>query len=123
MRRSGRRHGGGGRGAKEEGGLTIGILPGTEAASANPHIEIAIPTGLGLARNVIVVSAARAVVAVGGALGTLSEIAIALQKGIPVVCLGSWDLDEERARGAPLHRAETPDEAVALALRLAGGSD
>jgi len=79
-------------GFKAGGGVTIGILPGYDKNYANPHVDIAIPTGLGLARNVLVVKAADAVVALPGEAGTLSEIAYCLQFGIPVISLGSWDI-------------------------------
>lgn len=79
-------------GAVEAGGTTIGLLPGTDRAAANPHVRVAIPTGLGEARNTLVVRAADVVVAVGGEYGTLSEIAFALKTGVPVVGLGTWQL-------------------------------
>ena len=81
------------RGAKEAGGLTVGILPGTDRAAANAFVEVAIPTGLGEARNALVVRAADALIAVGGGYGTLSEIALALKAGKRVVGLGSWDIE------------------------------
>ena len=79
------------RGAKGQGGLTIGILPGTDPSDANAFIEIPIPTGMGDARNVVNVRAGEAVVAVAGSYGTLSEIATALGRGIPVVAVRSWE--------------------------------
>jgi uncharacterized protein (TIGR00725 family) len=81
------------RGAKEAGGLTVGILPGTDRAAANAFVDVAMPTGLGEARNALVVRAADALIAVGGGYGTLSEIALALKAGKRVVGLGSWDID------------------------------
>jgi uncharacterized protein (TIGR00725 family) len=81
------------RGARAEGATTIGILPGLDRSAANPHVEVAIATGLGEARNALVVRAADALVAVGGAYGTLSEIALALKAGKRVVGLGTWDID------------------------------
>jgi uncharacterized protein (TIGR00725 family) len=99
------------RGARTEGGLTIGLLPGEDRAAANPWVQVAIPTGLGELRNGLVVRAADAVIAVGGSFGTLSEIALALKRGLPVIGVGTWELD------APILRVQTPDEAVALALR------
>jgi uncharacterized protein (TIGR00725 family) len=81
------------RGAKEAGGLTVGILPGTDRAVANPFVDVAIPTGLGEARNALVVRAADALIAVGGGYGTLSEIALALRAGKRVVGLDSWQID------------------------------
>lgn len=97
------------RGAKEAGGTTVGILPGSERASANPFVDIAIPTGMGEMRNALIVRAADSLVAVAGAYGTLSEIALALRTGVPVVGLGTWDIPGIR-------RAETPEDAVAAAL-------
>ena len=81
------------RGAKEAGGTTIGILPGADRSAANPFVDVAISTGLGEARNALVVRAADAVVAVGGGYGTLSEIALALKAGKRVVGIGTWDID------------------------------
>lgn len=79
-------------GFKAEGGLTIGILPSYNKSDANPFVDIVIPTGLGLARNVLVVKAADVVIALPGEAGTLSEIAYALQFGIPLISLNSWDI-------------------------------
>ena len=80
------------RGAKSEGGTTIGILPGRAAAEANSYVDIPIVTSMGYSRNVIVVHTGAAVIAVGGAFGTLSEIAHALSDGIPVIGLKTWPL-------------------------------
>jgi uncharacterized protein (TIGR00725 family) len=80
------------RGFKTEGGVTLGILPGYDKKDANKFVDIALPTGLGLARNVLVVKSADAVIALPGEAGTLSEIAYCLQFGIPVVSLKSWDI-------------------------------
>jgi len=79
------------RGARSRGGLTLGLLPGTDRDAANGWVVVAVPTGLGEARNALVVRAADAVIAVGGGWGTLSEIALALKAGLPVVGLGTWD--------------------------------
>jgi hypothetical protein len=79
-------------GFKASGGLTIGILPGYEKKDANKYVDIVIPTGLGLARNVLVVKSADIVVALPGEAGTLSEIAYCLQFGIPVISLKSWEI-------------------------------
>jgi len=107
------------RGAHEEGGITVGILPGTDTRDANPWVEIPIATGLGQARNVIVVTAAHAVVAVGGEYGTLSEIAHALKIGKPVVGLHTWELAKEFAeRDENIIAAYSPAEAVNLAIAL-----
>jgi uncharacterized protein (TIGR00725 family) len=109
------------RGAKQAGGLTVGILPGEERSSASRWVDVAIPTGLGEARNTIVVRAADVLVAVGGEYGTLAEIGFALKIGRPVVGLGTWELT--RGDGCPddgIVRASTPEEAVHIALGLAG---
>ena len=97
------------RGAREEGGLVIGILPGSTLADANPWVDVPIATGLGYTRNSLVVMNADAVVAVDGEYGTLSEIAYGLIHGKRVVGLGTWDI-----RGVTA--AATPEEAVRLAL-------
>jgi len=108
------------RGARAAGGSTIGILPGADAAEANEFVELAIPTGLGVVRNLVVVTAADAVVAVGGRHGTLSEIGLALRMGREVVGLGSWRIESDQRIGGPrLHRVRDPREAAQLALRLA----
>ena len=101
------------RGAKRAGGITVGILPGERGEDANPHIEIPIATGLGDARNVVNVRAADAVVAVAGRYGTLSEIALALGMGIPVVTFESWAISDD------VIVAASPEEAVARAFELA----
>jgi hypothetical protein len=104
------------RGASLAGGLVIGILPTSLVRDANPFVEVPIATGMGDARNVIIASTAEAFVAVGGAYGTLSEIALALKRGKTVVSLGSWRPDEA------VRAASTPEEAVRLALQGDGGS-
>jgi uncharacterized protein (TIGR00725 family) len=106
------------RGAKSAGGVTIGILPGESPADANPWIDHAVVTGVGHARNLAVAASGDAVIAVGGGYGTLAEIAYARILGRPVVVLDpGWDLGREG-----IERASTPEEAVELALRLAGES-
>jgi len=82
-------------GAKEENGLTIGILPGEESGAANPFVDIVIPSGMGIGRNLLIIRAADAVIAVNGGYGTLSEIAFALQLGKPLIGLGSWKVSEQ----------------------------
>jgi uncharacterized protein (TIGR00725 family) len=79
------------RGARGAGGTTVGILPGLDRAAANEYVDVAIATGLGEARNALVVRAVDALVAVGGSWGTLSEIALALRTGVPVVGVGTWE--------------------------------
>jgi uncharacterized protein (TIGR00725 family) len=97
------------RGASSAGGLTIGILPGDERAEANEWVTVAIPTGLGELRNGLVVRAADVAIAVGGAYGTLSEVALALRTGVPVIGLDSWEIDG-------VERLPSPEAAVARAL-------
>lgn len=101
------------RGAFESGGTTMGILPGETKDKANPYVTIPLPTGMGVGRNVLVVRASDSVIALGGSSGTLSEIAFALNIGVPVVDLGGWNIDGT----VPV---KTPDEAVDTALSMAG---
>ncbi|MGI5939813.1 MAG: TIGR00725 family protein [Thermoleophilia bacterium] len=113
------------RGAKEAGGHTIGILPGHVRSAANPFIDHAITTGLGQARNLIVVSSSDAVIAVGRGYGTLSEIGLAAKIGRPVIILHGWRLQSDtrtEARegidSAILRYASSAQQAVALAYTL-----
>jgi hypothetical protein len=110
------------RGAKNAGGTTIGLLPGTDRSVANPYVDITVPTGLGEARNALVVRAGDAVVAVGGGWGTLSEIALAVRTGVPVIALQSWTVHDATGHHVtgPMV-ARDPEEAVRLALERAGG--
>ena len=80
------------RGAKEAGGLTIGVLPHDDKSHVNQYIDVPIVTGMGIGRNVIIARTADALIAVGGEYGTLSEIAFSLQLGKPVIGIGSWDI-------------------------------
>ena len=107
------------KGASTEGGTTIGILPGDDRQAANPYVQIPIVTGLGYARNVVVVKSAQAVIAVGGSYGTLSEISHALQNGIPVIGLDTWALSRNDEPDKSIIPAQSPAEAVAKALDLA----
>jgi uncharacterized protein (TIGR00725 family) len=106
------------RGARSRGGLTLGLLPGLDRDAANGWVVVAVPTGLGEARNALVVRAADAVVAIGGGWGTLSEIALALKSGVPVVGLDTWEpaLGGEVPDG--IVTATDPKAAVDEALRL-----
>lgn len=105
------------RGAKLAGGTTLGILPGTDRRDANRYVDVAVATGLAEGRNALVVRTADAVIAVGGAYGTLSEIALALRAGIAVVGLETWELVRHGRPDDAVIRAATPIEAVELALR------
>ena len=98
------------RGAKDAGGLTVGILPGSSASEANPYIDLRIVTDMGHARNVVLVRSADAVIAVSGGYGTLSEIAIARKIGVPCIGLHTWDLDPG------VVQADEPDQAVRQAM-------
>jgi len=93
------------KGAKEKGGLTVGILPSYEGKEANAYLDVKIPTGLGYARNILVVRASDFLVAVDGKHGTLSEIAFALNEGKPVLGINTWDI-----KG--IVRVRTPKEAL-----------
>lgn len=109
------------RGAREGGGRTIGLLPGEALEEANPWIEIAIATGLGEARNLLVVRNADAIIAVGGEWGTLSEIALARKIGRPVVLLHSWRLTLPDSSPADLPVADSAAGAVQQALEAIAG--
>lgn len=113
------------RGARSAGGTTVGILPGPSREDANPFVEIAIPTGMGEARNALVVRTADAVIAVGGGVGTLSEIGLALKMGRPVVGLGTWGVTPPAtdSLGIAIERVDSPAAAVRTALRAALGAD
>lgn len=102
-------------GAKSAGGLVIGILPGVERGEANPHVDVAIPTGLGDARNVCIAFGGDALIAVGGGLGTLSEVALALKRGRPVVLLRSVAFELKVIPPAPL-LSDNAKDAVRLAF-------
>ncbi len=106
------------KGAVIAGGTTIGILPGDSRFAANPYIQIPVVTGLGHARNVIVVKSAQAVIAIGGAYGTLSEIGHALQNRIPVIGLQTWQLAKNGSPDNQIIPANSPAEAVNTALNL-----
>jgi uncharacterized protein (TIGR00725 family) len=107
------------RGAAAEGGTSIGLLPGASRGAANPYLTLSIPTGMGEMRNVLVVRASDAVIALAGEFGTLSEIAFALKTGVPVVGLETWELAKAGQRVEPFVLAGSPEEAVREALRLA----
>lgn len=106
------------RGAKEAGGTTVGILPGQSRSDANDFVDIAIPTGLGEMRNGLIVRAADAVIAIAGEFGTLSEIALALKTNVPVVAIDTWRLFKGERESEDIRYADTPEQAVTLALEL-----
>lgn len=105
------------RGAQAEGGFTVGILPGVNPGEGNPHLSLALPTGLGQARNTLVASAGQAVIAIEGRFGTLSEIAFALNRGIRVILLSSARWEGPFAGEEGVYVAADPQEAIDLALR------
>jgi len=106
------------RGARDAGGLVIGILPGLDSAAANPAVDVAIPTGMGQLRNGLVVASAKAVIAVTGEWGTLSEIGFALKLGIPVIGWKTWELSRGGVEQGAVVRVSTPAQAVEQAFLL-----
>jgi hypothetical protein len=110
-------------GAKAEGGVTVGILPGNDRSEANPFVDLPIVTGLGEARNALVVRSADAVIALAGGYGTLSEIGLAFKMGKPVVGLDTWELARGGQPAEGMIVARTPRQAVAWAVALACGAD
>ena len=107
------------KGASSGGGTTIGILPGESSQTANQYVQIPIVTGLGEARNVIVVKSVQAVIAIGGGYGTLSEISHALRNSVPVIGLNTWSLARNGRQDKSIIPAQSPIEAVEKALDLA----
>jgi len=107
------------RGAANEGGLTVGILPGDDPTEANPYVQIPIATGIGHARNVAIVRSAQAIIAIDGDYGTLTEIAFALKYGVPVIGLNTWFLSRNKEENDSIIRVTSAVEAVDKALSLA----
>ena len=109
------------RGAREAGGHTIGVLPGADPAAANAYVEFPIATNMGVARNAVIVLTAAAAIAINGSYGTLSEIAIALNLGRPVVGLGTWRISaDDGVEDKRILRADDAVQAVELAIAAAG---
>ncbi|MBI3939231.1 MAG: TIGR00725 family protein [Acidobacteria bacterium] len=106
------------RGCRQAGGTTVGVLPGNSEQDANAFVDLPIVTGLGEARNLVLIRSSHAAIAVGGGYGTLSEIGFALRLGIPVVGLRTWDFSQGRSSSG-LHCAASAEEAVQKALALA----
>ncbi|MXW31224.1 MAG: TIGR00725 family protein [Chloroflexi bacterium] len=111
------------RGAKSAGGVTIGMMPGSDPRAANPWVDYPVMTGMGYARNVIVVKTGRAAIAVDGAYGTLSEIAHALGDGTPVIGLETWELASGDGYPLEIERADSPTDAVEKAIAAAHERD
>jgi uncharacterized protein (TIGR00725 family) len=105
-------------GCADAGGRSVGILPSESRLDANPYLTVAVATGLGEARNAIVVRTADAVIAIRGEFGTLSEIALALKMGRPVIGLGTWELAKDGVPVDAVVRASDPKDAVKTALQL-----
>ncbi len=105
-------------GAKEAGGITVGILPGPNRAGASKCLDIAIPTDMAHARNALVVRAGDGVIAIGAGYGTLSEIGLALKTGKPVVGLKTWVLYRDGKQDKGVISAATPEQAVATIFQL-----
>jgi uncharacterized protein (TIGR00725 family) len=106
------------RGARSAGGTTVGLLPGLDRRDGNPYLSVAVPTGMGQGRNLLLVRSSDAMVAVGGGFGTLSELALALRTGVPVVGLATWSLHLD---GAPVDAFPLAGDAE-TAARLAIGA-
>ncbi len=104
------------RGAKDCGGLTVGIIPVYEKEAANKWVDIVIPTGLGHSRNNIVAASGDGVIGVGGSWGTLSELAIAVKMKKPVAILGDWEITAPVGVSGVMKKATTPEEAVTIAM-------
>jgi hypothetical protein len=102
------------KGAKQAGGITVGILPGFSKEEANRYVDIPITTGLSHARNIIIARSADVVIAISGGYGTLSEIAIALKLGKPVFGIKTW----ENIEG--VKKVSSPEEAIFNVLKLSG---
>ncbi|HYZ11422.1 MAG TPA: TIGR00725 family protein [Actinomycetota bacterium] len=109
------------RGCREAGGITVGLLADPDRADASEHLTVSIPTGMGETRNALVARSGQAVIAIGGEFGTLSEIALALKIGRPVVGLGTWEVAKPGYSSDPIVRVGSPTEAVRRALELASG--
>jgi uncharacterized protein (TIGR00725 family) len=111
------------RGARSAGGVTVGLLPGLDRADANAHLTVSVPTGMGQGRNLLLVRASDALVAVGGGFGTLSEIAIALRTGVPVIGLATWSLQLDDRPVAAFPVASDAETAARWALDPAHQAD
>lgn len=93
------------KGCREAGGITVGVIPQEDSGAANPYIDIVIPTGMGIMRNLLIIRSAAGIIAVNGKYGTLSEIAYALQIKKPVVGLDTWEVSEEIIKSNSAERA------------------
>ena len=107
------------RGARDAGGVVIGILPGDDRSQANPWLTYSIPTGMGEARNSIVVRSSDVLIAIGGSYGTLSEIAFALKWQKPVAGIGTFHITDDLGHSAPIEYFDNPEDAVKWAVEIA----
>ncbi len=112
------------RGAADAGGIVVGVLPGGDPSAANPSVAIPLPSGLGEARNALLVNASEGIVVVGGSWGTLSELALAVRRGKPVVQIGGWRIITEQGSPPPGTPpvVTRPEDAVATIRREASGA-
>jgi len=106
------------KGAKKENGLSIGILPGEDTKNANSYIDIPIATGIGEARNILVVRNSDVLIAIGDGAGTLTEIAFALKLNKSVIGLDTWQLSKPDSKISDIIPVKTPKEAVSKALEV-----
>jgi len=106
------------KGARSAGGMTLGILPGFSRAEANPYISISIPTGFGVARNILVVRSSDVLIAISGGHGTLTEISFALHFAKPVIGLYTWGLTRNGTAVEDIIPVKTPEEAVGKAMEF-----
>ncbi len=106
------------KGAKEAGGTVIGILSGNNRSEANAFLTVGVVTGIGIARNTVLIRSADAVISVGCSWGTLIEMGLAVKFGRPLIALGAWHISDETGRPieGDVQRVETPEDAVARAL-------
>lgn len=109
-------------GAAAAGGTSVGLLPGTDRTAASDHLTVAIPTGLGELRNGLVVRSADAVIAIGGSWGTLSEIALAVRAGKPLVSVAGWQVSSDADDAVDILQAATGEGAVELVLDMLAGN-
>lgn len=108
------------RGAKENGGTTLALLPGDDPRQANEFVDLAIPTGMGEMRNALIVRSARALIAIGGGYGTLSEIGFALRAGKPIIGINTYEISRNGDPVEDLRTAETAEEAVEWVIEAIG---
>ena len=104
-------------GAREAGGIAVGLLPGNRASDGNDHLSVALPTGLGQVRNAVLVNSVDAVIAVGASTGTLSEVALALRSGTPVIWLRGWQVTDASGAALSIPAATSAAQAVAFVER------